>query len=144
MEVAGGADFHSTGGEHGEDGEDDELNHAAPSTCPFLNSCPTSQVARVARNTTLSPATTRRVVAHACGIFLRAVYGRERGGGSTVRPQVHNDVYDVFVHRSIARGHVDGTVRSARARLGAATMLSGSFSIPLKHFQNCITPENVN
>jgi hypothetical protein len=101
--MAGGVDFHWTGGEHGEDGEDDEMNDAAPSTCPSLNPCPTGQVARAARNTTLSPATARCVAAHACGVFVRAVYGRERGGGSTVRPRVHNDVYDVFVHRSIVR-----------------------------------------
>jgi hypothetical protein len=93
---------------------------------------------------TLSPATAQRVVVHACGIFLRAVYGRERGGGSTVCPRVHNDVYNVLVHQSIARGHVDSAVRSTRARLGTATTLSASFSIPLKHFRNCITPENVN
>jgi hypothetical protein len=43
MEVAGGTDFHWTGGEHGEDGEDDELNDVAPSTCPSLNSCATGQ-----------------------------------------------------------------------------------------------------
>jgi hypothetical protein len=90
MEVAGGADFHSTGGEHGEDGEDDELNHAAPSTCPFLNPCHTSQVARVARNTTLSPATTRRVVAHACrDLPARGVRegARRRVHGPSTGPQ---------------------------------------------------------
>jgi hypothetical protein len=107
MEVAGDTDFHWMGGEHG---EDDEMNDAAPSTCPSLNPCPTGQVARASRNTTLSPATSRRVATHACGVFLRAVYGRERDGGFSICPWVHNDVYDVSVHRSIARGHVDGAV----------------------------------
>jgi hypothetical protein len=139
--VVGGADFHWTGGKHG---EDDDMDNVAPSTCPSLNLCPTGQAARATRNTTLSPATARRVAAYVCGVFLRAVYGRERGGGSTIRPRVHNDVYDVSVHRSIARDHVDGAVRSACARMGAATTSSASFSIPLKHFRNCITPENVN
>jgi hypothetical protein len=34
----------------------------------------------------------------------------------------------VSVHRSIARGHVDGAVWSTRARLGTATTSSASFS----------------
>jgi hypothetical protein len=90
-------------GEHDEDGEDNEMNNATPSTCPSLNSCSTSQVACAARNTTLSPATARHMVAHACGASLRAVYVRQRGGGSMFRPRVHSDVYDVSIHRSIAR-----------------------------------------
>jgi hypothetical protein len=87
-------------GEHDEDGE---MNDAAPSTCPSLNLCPTGQVVRTTHNTTLSPTTARCVVAHVCGASLRPVYERERGGGSMVRPRVHSDVYDVSVHRSIAR-----------------------------------------